>query len=76
LGDLAARMQEITDWSLATEAIAATAEAHGVKPGRLMFPLRVALSRRTAGPALNAMLAILGKEESIRRIELLTGDLS
>jgi glutamyl-tRNA synthetase len=76
LGDLAARMQEVTDWSLAREAIAATAEAHGVKPGRLMFPLRVALSRRTAGPALNDMLAILGKEESIRRIELLTGDLS
>ena len=76
LGDLAARMQEITDWSLATEAIAATAGAHGVKPGRLMFPLRVALSRRAAGPALNDMLAILGKEESIRRIELLTGDLS
>nr|ADI22623.1 glutamyl- and glutaminyl-tRNA synthetases [uncultured verrucomicrobium HF0500_18J03] len=76
LGDLAARMQEVTDWSLAREAIAATAEAHGVKPSRLMFPLRVALSRRAAGPALNDMLAILGKEESIRRIELLTGDLS
>lgn len=76
LGDLAARMQEVTDWSLATEAIAATAEAHGVKPGRLMFPLRIALSRRAAGPALNDVLAILGKEESIRRIELLTGDLS
>ncbi len=76
LGNLAARMQEITDWSLATEAIAATAEAHGVKPGRRMFPLRIALSRRAAGPALNDVLAILGKEESIRRIELLTGDLS
>ena len=41
-----------------------------------MFPLRIALSRRAAGPALNDVHAILGKEESIRRIELLTGDLS
>ncbi len=34
-----------------------------------MFPLRVALSGRSAGPALDDMLAILGREESIRRIE-------
>ncbi len=33
-----------------------------------MFPTRVALSGQAGGPDLGAILAILGKEESIRRI--------
>ena len=76
LHDLAARLQELSDWSQAVDSIATTAGAHGIKPGKLMFPLRVALSRRSAGPGLDDMLAILGKEESIRRIRLLIETLS
>jgi glutamyl/glutaminyl-tRNA synthetase len=33
-----------------------------------MFPTRVALSGRTAGPDLAAILSILGREKSVRRI--------
>ena len=76
LRDLAARMGALEDWSQAGQTIAATATAHGTKTGKIMFPLRVALSHRSAGPGLEDMLAILGKEESIRRITLLAADLS
>lgn len=76
LNELADRLEKLSDWSHPSDSISATAEAHGIKPGKLMFPLRVALSRRAAGPGLDDMLAILGKEESIRRIRLLIEDLS
>ena len=33
-----------------------------------MFPTRVALSGQSGGPDLGAILEILGKDESIRRI--------
>ena len=76
LGDLATRMEDITDWVQAKESIAFTAEAHGIKPGKLMFPLRVALSQRSGGPDLDEMLAILGKEECIRRLKILNKQLA
>ncbi len=66
---LAGNLASLADWSGASNAIATTAAELGAKPGQLMFPLRVALSGRSAGPALDDMLAILGREESIRRIE-------
>jgi len=34
-----------------------------------MFPVRVALSGRTSGPDLDSILGILGREESLRRID-------
>ncbi|MBT8037838.1 MAG: glutamate--tRNA ligase [Verrucomicrobiae bacterium] len=57
------------DWSQAKQTIGNTAKAHGAKPGQLMFPTRVALSGQSGGPDLGAILDILGKEESIRRIQ-------
>ena len=75
LAALAEKLKVIDDWSQAKEAIGATAAAHEVKAGKLMFPLRVALSGRSAGPSLDDMLAILGKDESIRRIEHMAGQL-
>ena len=76
LRDLALTMEELTDWTQAKEAIALTAAAHGTKPGKLMFPLRVALSQRSGGPDLDEMLAILGKEECIRRLKILNKQLA
>ncbi|MEJ6580573.1 MAG: glutamate--tRNA ligase family protein [Akkermansiaceae bacterium] len=60
------------DWSTAKEAVGATALAAGAKPGQLMFPLRVALSGKSGGPDLGAILEILGKNECVRRINRLT----
>jgi len=68
LGELAEAFNQVDDWSSAKELIATTAKAHGAKPGQLMFPTRVALSGQSGGPDLGAILDILGKDESIRRI--------
>jgi len=68
LEQLAEAFQLTEDWSLAKDAIGTTAIVHGVKPGKLMFPTRVALSGQSGGPDLGAILQILGKDESIRRI--------
>jgi len=70
LAALADTLAALPDWSgeTAKAAIGETAKARSVKPGKLMFPTRVALSGRTAGPDLSAILAILGREEAVRRI--------
>ena len=68
LDALATAFEDLDDWSAAKDTIGATAKANGAKPGQLMFPLRIALSGKGGGPDLAAILAILGKDESIRRI--------
>ncbi len=68
---LVTRFQTLADWTKAKQSVMSTAKDEGAKPGQLMFPLRVALSGKAGGPDLDAILQILGKEESIRRIERL-----
>lgn len=68
LASLADTFEELADWATAKEAITATAKENGAKPGQLMFPLRIALSGKGGGPDLGAILEILGKEETVRRI--------
>ncbi|MDC0088008.1 glutamate--tRNA ligase [Akkermansiaceae bacterium] len=58
----------VSDWSQAKELIGSTAKENGAKPGQLMFPTRVALSGQAGGPDLGAILNILGKDESIKRV--------
>lgn len=65
---LATAFEALADWSTAKDSIAETAKSQSAKPGQLMFPLRIALSGKGGGPDLAAILAILGKEESVRRI--------
>ncbi len=69
---LAETYEGLADWSLAKEQIGATAKENGAKPGQLMFPLRVALSGKSGGPDLGAILEILGQQECIHRINRLT----
>lgn len=69
LESLAQNFRELTDWSLAKDAIASTATDAGAKPGQLMFPLRIALSGRQGGPDLGSILQILGAEECLRRLD-------
>ena len=45
------------------------AEAEGVKLGKLAQPLRAALTGRTTSPGIFDVLALLGKSESLARIE-------
>jgi glutamyl-tRNA synthetase len=75
LSELALAFDQVNDWSEAKEVISETAKANGAKPGQLMFPTRVALSGQSGGPDLDAILNILGKDESIRRIRQTTEQL-
>jgi len=69
LAALAERFEAIEPWSAdaAKAALAEVATAAGVKPGQMMFPLRVALSGRGHGPDLSAILDILGRERAAAR---------
>jgi glutamyl/glutaminyl-tRNA synthetase len=40
----------------------------GLKPKEILMPLRVALTGRDKGPALPYLIAVLGKEECLRRL--------
>jgi glutamyl-tRNA synthetase len=59
------------DWSAAaTEAVVrAHAEAAGVKLGKAAQPLRAALTGRSTSPGIFDVLAVLGREESLGRIQ-------
>ena len=73
---LAVTFTDLSDWSGAKSSIGETAKENGAKPGQLMFPLRVALSGKSSGPDLGAILEILGQGECVRRINRLTALLS
>jgi glutamyl-tRNA synthetase len=51
------------------QALRGLAERLGVKPGALFAPLRVALTGRTVSAGIFESLALLGREESLARID-------
>ena len=51
------------------QALRGVAERLGVKPGALFQPLRVALTGRTVSAGIFESLALLGREESLARID-------
>jgi glutamyl-tRNA synthetase len=51
------------------EALRAVVERLGVKPGAVFQPLRVALTGRTVSAGIFESLALLGREESLARID-------
>jgi glutamyl-tRNA synthetase len=51
------------------KALKALAAELGVKTGALIHPCRVAVSGKTVGPSLFHMLAVLGKERVLARME-------
>lgn len=71
LGKLAQEIAQQATWDAATavEAIKTVAGAEKVRPGAIMFPTRVALSGLSGGPDLEDIFKLLGKEESLRRLE-------
>jgi glutamyl-tRNA synthetase len=50
-------------------AVRETAESSGVKLGKLAQPLRAALTGRTTSPGIFDVLLLLGRDESLARIE-------
>ena len=61
----------VDDWSHdgTEQAIRAVAEEAGLKLGKLAQPLRAALTGRTTSPGIFDVLVLLGKGESLARIE-------
>lgn len=51
------------------DALFAALEAAGLKPGKVMQALRLAVTGEGKGPDLMLMMEILGKEETLRRLE-------
>jgi glutamyl-tRNA synthetase len=49
-------------------ALSAVVEAEGVKPGKLFQPLRVALAGTTVSPGIFETVAVLGRDETLARL--------
>jgi glutamyl-tRNA synthetase len=78
--DLADRLRELHaalaatepfDVTTTEEALRSVAEAHGVGAGKLIHPLRLALTGRGSSPPIFDVAVVLGKEKSLRRLQRL-----
>jgi len=71
LGQVSARLEGETDWtSERLEAsLKAMAEELGLGLGKLAQPLRAALTGQTTSPGIFDVLVLLGKDESLARID-------
>ncbi|MDE2410682.1 MAG: glutamate--tRNA ligase [Sphingomonadales bacterium] len=71
LGDISARIGAIGDWSLETleASLKAMAEERGLGLGKLAQPLRAALTGQTTSPGIFDVLVLLGRDESLARID-------
>lgn len=71
LAALAPHLNSLTSFDEHTveEAVRRFAEQHDRKLGKVAQPLRAAVTGSTASPGLFEVLAVLGKAESLRRIE-------
>ena len=71
LPTLAAHLNTISDWS--AEAIDASlkafAESHNIGLGKVAQPLRVALTGTSVSPGIGDTLALIGRDETLRRID-------
>lgn len=66
-----ARLQTIGDWTAANvqEAFEETVAALGIGFGKLGQPLRLAVTGGTASPAMNEVVALIGRDAAFERIE-------
>jgi glutamyl-tRNA synthetase len=71
LGEISEELKAVEPWTVeATEqAVRAFAERRGVKLGGVAQPLRAALTGRTTSPPIFDVLAVLGKDESLSRLQ-------
>ncbi len=71
LRDTRERLAEIAsfDEAAVSEALEAVIEARGAKPREVYQPLRVAISGGTVSPGIFESVALLGREETLRRID-------
>jgi glutamyl-tRNA synthetase len=71
LGDVRGALAEAPSFDEAAvgEALEAVVSARGSKPGQVYQPLRVAISGTTVSPGIFESVALLGREETLGRID-------
>jgi glutamyl-tRNA synthetase len=71
IADLREQLSTI-DWEshAINEAIKATAKTHGLKMPKVAMPLRVMVTGEDQTPAINAVLELLGRDETLKRIDM------
>jgi glutamyl-tRNA synthetase len=71
LGDMAQTLRGLDEWSVPTidGAMRALAEAKNLKLGKLAQPLRAALTGRTVSPGIFEVMVLIGRDESMARLE-------
>jgi glutamyl-tRNA synthetase len=71
LGAVRETLRELSAWDPAAmeEALRSLATTHGVGAGKLFQPLRVALTGTAASPGIFDVLALLGRERSLQRLD-------
>jgi glutamyl-tRNA synthetase len=71
IGEVAASLAQLADWSAPAihTVINDTAVSHGVSLGKLAQPLRLAVCGGTVSPPIDATLAILGRTETLSRLQ-------
>ena len=69
--EISDELRQVEPWTVeATEqAVRAFAERRGIKLGGVAQPLRAALTGRTTSPPIFDVLAVLGKSESLSRLQ-------
>ena len=77
LNQLTPQLQDAS-WDRNTlEAIAASvSEANGIKFGKLAGPIRAALAGRTANPSVFDMMLVLGRDETMARLNDVQGNIA
>ncbi|MDI6823380.1 MAG: glutamate--tRNA ligase [Bacillota bacterium] len=65
------RLRALTEWDVASveHCYRSLAEERGISAGQIIHPTRLALTGRTVGPGLFDIMALLGREETVRRLE-------
>jgi glutamyl-tRNA synthetase len=71
LADMADMLRGVNDWSVPAidAAMRGLAEAKGLKLGKLAQPLRAALTGRTVSPGIFEVMVLIGRDESMARLE-------
>ena len=69
--ELTTDLDAVESWSAETteQAVRTFAERNGLKLGSVAQPLRAALTGRTTSPPIFDVLAVLGKSESLARLQ-------
>jgi glutamyl-tRNA synthetase len=68
---MAETLRGLNEWSVPAidAAMRALAETKGLKLGKLAQPLRAALTGRTVSPGIFEVMVLIGREESMARLE-------